>query len=47
VDTASVSVAGSSEARDDRFSLAFALAVNASEEGIVPTTHDPQQHTPP
>ena len=47
VDTESISVAGRSEARDDRSSLAFALAVIASEEGIVPMTHDPQQHTPP
>ena len=46
VDTESVSVAGGSEARDDRPSLAFALAVIASEEGIVPMTHVPQQHTP-
>jgi hypothetical protein len=47
VDAESVSVAGSSEARDDRSSLAFALAVIASEEGFVPMAHDPQQHTPP
>jgi hypothetical protein len=38
---------GISETRDDRFSAVFALAVIASEEGIVPTTHDPQQHPPP
>jgi hypothetical protein len=47
MDTEPASVAWGNEGWDDRSSLAVALAMIASEEGVVPMTHDPQQHTPP